>query len=337
MGNIKKKEIIGYLNYNRNRVLFKEADSIRKRYCGDEVHIRGIIEFSNYCKRDCLYCGLRKSNKKLTRYKMSIDEIFKTAQKIKEFKYKTIVLQSGEDDYCQIKELCSLIKRIKREIDCAVTLCIGEKTYDEYKQLREAGADRYLLKFETSNKKLYSNLKPDSSYEKRLISLAWLKELGYQVGSGNMTGLPGQTLKILADDILLMDKLDLDMIGIGPFIPHPDTPLQHSEKGTLELTLKTIALTRMVAPNTHIPATTAVGSINPQGRQKALQCGANVIMPNVTPQKYREYYQIYPDKICINDQPGNCRMCIETMIQSLGRDIAQGYGHSLKQYHWGRK
>ncbi|OPX29431.1 MAG: [FeFe] hydrogenase H-cluster radical SAM maturase HydE [Candidatus Omnitrophica bacterium 4484_171] len=326
MNSFKKEEIVKHLTCNKNRNILKEADSIRKEHCGDEVHIRGIIEFSNYCKRDCLYCGLRKSNKKLTRYRMTADEIFKAARKVEEFKYKTIVLQSGEDDYYRIEELCGLVKRIKKEIDCAVTLSIGERTYDEYKQLREAGADRYLLKFETSNKKLFVFLKPGSLYEKRLKRLEWLRDLGYQVGSGNMVGLPGQTLEMLADDILLMNKLDLDMIGIGPFIPHPDTPLWRFREGTLELTLKTIALTRMAAPDAYIPATTAAGSVDPAGRQKALQCGANVIMPNMTPQKYRKYYEIYPDKICLNDQPGDCRMSIKTIIESLGRNIARGYG-----------
>ena len=219
MNSFKKEEIVKHLTCNKNRNILKEADSIRKEHCGDEVHIRGIIEFSNYCERDCLYCGLRKSNKKLTRYRMTADEIFKAARKVEEFKYKTIVLQSGEDDYYRIEELCGLVKRIKKEIDCAVTLSIGERTYDEYKQLREAGADRYLLKFETSNKKLFVFLKPGSLYEKRLKRLEWLRDLGYQVGSGNMVGLPGQTLEMLADDILLINKLDLDMIGIGPFIP----------------------------------------------------------------------------------------------------------------------
>ncbi|MFA5087479.1 MAG: [FeFe] hydrogenase H-cluster radical SAM maturase HydE, partial [Candidatus Omnitrophota bacterium] len=244
--------------------------------------------------------------------------------------FRTVVLQSGEDAFYSREALCGLVGRIKREIGCAVTLCVGEKTREEYQALREAGADRYLLRFETSDKKLFKKLKPDSSFDARLRCLSWLKELGYQVGSGMMVGLPGQTLATLAEDILLMEKLDLDMIGLGPFIAHPQTPLGGAVGGTLDLSLRVIALTRIVTRYTHIPATTAVGSIDPGGREKALQCGANVIMPNVTPGSYRKYYEIYPHKICLDEKPADCRACIEGMVKSLGRTIDPGYGHSLK-------
>ncbi len=327
---MKKSQIIDCLKSKKTQQLFELADKTRKKHCGNEVHLRGIIEFSNYCERDCVYCGLCKSNRKLYRYRLSIDEIFRVAKRAEELQCKTIVLQSGEDKYYKINDLCALIRKIKKEVDCAITLSIGERTYEEYKQLKEAGTDRYLLKFETSDEGLYRQLKPDSSYTQRLLCLRWLKELGYQVGSGNMVGLPGQTLDILAGDILLMKELELDMIGIGPFISHPDTLLKHVKGGTLEMVLKTVALARIVTRDTHIPATTAVGTIDPLGRQKALQCGANVIMPNLSPQKNREYYQIYPNKICINDQPGDCRVCIGTMVKSLGRTISGDYGHSLR-------
>ncbi|MBF0594671.1 MAG: [FeFe] hydrogenase H-cluster radical SAM maturase HydE, partial [Candidatus Omnitrophica bacterium] len=196
---------------------------------------------------------------------------------------------------------------------------------------KDAGADRFLLRFETSSEKLFGELKPDSSYEERMRCLGWLRELGYQVGSGIMVGLPGQTLAMIADDILLMKKLDLDMIGIGPFIANPQTPLEGSSCGTLDLTLRTLAVIRIVTRNTHLPATTAMGSIDKQGRQKALKCGANVLMPNVTPTKYRAQYQLYPGKICIEDKPGDCFLCISGMVKMLGRTIADDPGHSLKR------
>jgi len=327
---MEKEKILQYF-YKEEAALFQEADQTRKMYCGDEVHLRGIIEFSNYCKRDCLYCGLRRSNNKLTRYRLSVNEIFEISLKASDLGYETIVLQSGEDEYYGIEDLCRLVSRIKKELKCAVTLCIGERTFEDYKSFKEAGADRYLLKFETSDKNLFCQLKPDSSYEKRLECIYFLKTLGYEIGSGNMVGLPGQSVETLAEDILFMYNLDLDMIGIGPFIPHPDTPLKDSQCGSLIDTLKTVAVTRIVTKNTHIPATTAVGSIEIEGRQKALQCGANVIMPNLTPVEYREYYQLYPNKICLTEKPSSCRACLEGIVRSLGRTIAQGCGPSLKK------
>ncbi len=313
--------------------LYREADQARKAFMGDEVHIRGIVEFSNYCRRDCLYCGLRKSNGRLFRYRMTPEAIFQAAREAQRLDFKTIVLQSGEDPFYSAQDLGGLVRRIKDELSLAVTLCVGERTFGEYKALKEAGADRYLLKFETSDRNLFHELKPDSSYEERFRCLEWLRELGYQVGSGNMVGLPGQTTETLADDVLLFRELDLDMIGIGPFIPDPNTPLAGAGAGDLERTLKTVALTRLVTRDTHLPATTAVGTIHPLGRQKALQCGANVIMPNATPKEFRRHYQIYPNKICIDESPSNCRFCIEGMVSSLGRRIGSGCGDSLKHLH----
>ncbi len=310
--------------------LFKTADNLRRDYFSEKVHVRGIIEFSNYCKRDCLYCGLRNSNKGLTRYRMDEEEILDTAKRACALGYKTILLQSGEDVFYTIDKLCRIVKNIKRENDCAVTLSLGEKSFDDYKKLKDAGADRYLLRFETSDKGLFKKLKPDSSYEHRLSCIKNLSSLGYQTGSGIMVGLPGQRYQTLADDILLMKKLNLDMLGIGPFIPHHNTPLSGERPGALELTLRVLALIRILMPDTHIPATTAMGSIDGNGRQRALCCGANVFMPNVTPPKYRKFYEIYPNKICIDESPTDCRLCVEDMLKSLGRDIASDYGHSLK-------
>jgi len=328
---MKREEIVAYLESSNSDLLYKKADEIRKKHCGNKVHIRGIIEFSNYCKRDCEYCGLRRSNKKVTRYRMSEEEIFIVAAEALEAGCKTIVLQSGEDDFYKISNLCLLIRRIKEKFDCAITLSIGERDYEEYKQLHQAGADRYLLRFETSNRELFKRLKPDSSYDNRLFCLENLRKLGYQVGSGNMIGLPGQTLGILAEDILLIEKLDLDMIGMGPFISHPNTPLKNSKLLDLDLTLKTYALSRIITKNTHIPATTAVETIDLEGRQKALGCGANVIMPNFTPKKYKKYYEIYPNKAGFDLEPLVCFDQINFLIKSLGREIATDCGHSLKK------
>ncbi|MFH1062240.1 MAG: [FeFe] hydrogenase H-cluster radical SAM maturase HydE [Candidatus Omnitrophota bacterium] len=325
-----KQNIIYFLKTHPEQILVNFADALRKLYCGDDIHLRGLIEFSNYCGRNCLYCGLRKDNKEINRYRLSSNEIVDITKSAVALNYQTIVLQSGEDNAYSIEQLCQIIKEIKQQTSCAITLSLGERSFSEYKKLRQAGADRYLLRFETSNEQLFRKLKPDSDYQTRIQCLKDLKQLGFQVGSGCMVGLPGQTKEILAEDILLMLELDLDMIGLGPFIPNPETPLNAAEKGTIEMMRKVIALVRILTRNTHIPATTAVGSIDPQGRQKVLCCGANVIMPNLTPQQYREHYRIYPDKICIKEQPGDCHGGAAAMTISLGRTISQGFGHSFK-------
>jgi len=326
-----KKDILDALALADPAPLLAEADRVRREYVGDAVHLRGLIEFSNICARDCLYCGIRCSNRTVTRYRMDVNEIFEAAQAAAQLGYKTLVLQSGENDRYPLIELCLLLRRIKAELGIAITLSLGEKTREEYAALREAGADRYLLRFETSSEELFRQLKPDAVRGARMQCLAWLREAGFQVGSGIMVGLPGQTPEILAEDILLMKMLDLDMIGIGPFIADPRTPLGGASSGTLERTLRVVALLRILTKNTHIPATTAMGSIEKGGREKALRCGANVLMPNVTPTRYREHYQLYPGKICINDQPGDCRSCVAGMLRSLGRTIATDAGHSLKR------
>lgn len=325
-----KKQILNHLQCPDTAELFVQADSVRKRFCGDGVYLRGIIEFSNYCKRDCFYCGLRKSNDKITRYRLTVDEIVEAAKNADNLGYGTVVLQSGEDLDYSVDELCRIIERIKKEASCIVTMAVGEMPKEDYAAMKNAGADRYLLKIETSCRALFKKLKPDSDFDIRLQCLRWLKDLDYEVGSGVMVGLPGQTFDILADDILLFKKLDLDMIGIGPFIPHPNTPLRDTQCGSLDLTLRMVALTRIVTENTNIPATTAVGTINKEGRQKALACGANILMPNVTPPQYRRYYEIYPDKICIDENPSDCKNCISAMLASIGRYVAQGYGNRLR-------
>ena len=240
--------------------------------------------------------------------------------------YRTIVLQSGEDDYYDTDKMVEIIREIKK-FDVALTLSIGEKTYDEFKAFKGAGADRYLLRIETTDKELYKNMHPNASFENRVRCLYDFKSLGFETGTGCLVGLPNQTIESLADDILFFKELDADMIGIGPFIPHEQTPLAKAENGDFWLALKFMALTRINMPNINIPATTAMETLNPNGRIIALQSGANVVMPNVTSIEYRKKYEIYPGKICVNENPEQCRGCIEAKIKSIGRTISTEKGN----------
>lgn len=308
--------------------VFSFADSIRKEYMGDEVHLRGLLEFSNICRRNCAYCGLRRDNTKQIRYRMMPDEIIAQAMNIASYAIKTVVLQSGEDPYYTLDMLTAIIRSIKQNADVALTLSIGEKTKTEYAALKDAGADRYLIRHETASKRLYQELHPDSLFEERIRCVDDLFSVGFQVGIGSMVGLPGQTPGDLADDIMLIQKYQPDMIGIGPFIPHPDTPLGEYYAGTVETTLRMVALARLVCKKALIPATTATGTVDYFGREKALRVGANVVMPNFTPEKYRVHYNIYPDKRCLVEDGNKCNSCIRTMIIREGRTIGTGYGHS---------
>ncbi len=330
---LEKSDIIFILGSSDDsfvRKILMCADRIRKNNVGDAVHLRGLLEFSNYCKRSCAYCGIRKHNKNVIRYRIMPDDIVEIAKSIASQNIKTVVLQSGEDNFYNIDVMCDIIKRIKRDADIAITLSIGEKTKDEYIALKLAGADRYLLRHETASPELYNKLHPDSVYEQRIQCIKDLFGAGFQVGIGSMVGLPYQTEDDLAQDILLLQKFQPDMIGLGPFIPHGDTPLGQFTGGTIEATLRMVALARIVCPKAHIPATTAAGSIDPYGREKALQAGANVVMPNFTPLDYRKNYSIYPNKRCIDEEGNKCNYCIRAMIKGLGRTIATDYGHALR-------
>ncbi len=321
-----KHEIIELLNNDsKNDWLFNEADKVRHKNVGDEVHLRGLIEFSNICKRQCKYCGLRSGNKNIDRYRILKDEIILYVKKAVDMGYKTIVLQSGEDDYYDADKMTEIISEIKK-YDVALTLSIGEKTYDEYKAFKKAGADRYLLRIETTDKKLYKEMHPHASFEDRVNCLYNLKSLGFETGTGCLVGLPNQTIESLANDILFFKELNADMIGIGPFIPHQETPLAKADKGDFWLALKVMAITRLILPDINIPATTAMETLNPNGRIIALQSGANVVMPNVTSTEYRTKYEIYPGKICINENPQQCRGCIEGKIKAIGRTISTEKG-----------
>ena len=296
-----KQEIIDILSDNsKNDWLFKKADEIRRKYVGDEVHLRALIEFSNICKRQCLYCGLRSPNKEIERYRLSKDEILDSVKKAIKLGYQTIVLQSGEDDNYYQDKMCDIIKEIKKH-DVALTLSLGEKTFDEYKAYKDCGADRFLLRIETTDKKLYQQMHPNASFENRVQCLENLKTLGFEVGTGCLVGLANQTIESLANDILFFKEIDADMIGIGPFIPHNQTPLKDMKQGDFWLALKVMALTRINLLNINIPATTAMETIYPQGRLIALQSGANVVMPNVSEIENRKKYEIYPDKAGVYD------------------------------------
>ncbi len=325
-----KQEIIDILSDETvNERLFQEADKVRHEYVGDEVHLRGLIEFSNICKRQCKYCGLRSPNKEVERYRILKDEIILYSKKAIDMGYKTIVLQSGEDDYYDTDKMCQIIRDIKK-LDVALTLSIGEKTFDEYNAYKKAGADRYLLRIETTDRNLYEDMHPNASFENRIQCLYDLKELGYEVGTGCLVGLPNQSIESLADDIIFFKELNADMIGIGPFIPHKQTPLKDAKQGDFWLALKVMALTRINLPDINIPATTAMETINPNGRIIALQSGANVVMPNVTSLEYRSKYEIYPNKACINETPEHSKNDIKLKIKSIGRTISNDYGYRNK-------
>lgn len=326
MENLSRNEIIDILkDDSQNDWLFSLADKTRHEYVGDAVHLRGLIEFSNICKRTCKYCGLRCENKDLDRYRIEPDDIVLYAKKAVEMGYRTVVLQSGEDKFYTKDILCDVIKRIKN-LDVALTLSIGERSFDEYKAFKDAGADRYLIRIETSDRDLYKQMHPNMDFDNRVRCLKDLKKLGYEVGSGCLVGLPNQTVESLADDILFFKEIGADMIGIGPFIAHLHTPLKNAKNGDFTLALKVMALTRLVLKDINIPATTAMETLNPKGRIIALQSGANVVMPNVTTTEFRAKYEIYPGKICINENPTQCRGCIEGKIKSIGRTIATDKG-----------
>lgn len=320
-----RSAIIGLLTTAPAEELYRQADRVRHDALGDDVHLRGLIEFSNICRNRCLYCGINRDNKRVSRYRMSDEELVTTARRAANLGFQTIVLQSGEDMHYDQSRLCRIIEQIK-QMDVAITLSIGERDYADYAAFRNAGADRYLLRIETTDRDLYHRLNPGMSWQRRHECLLMIKELGYEVGSGIMVGLPGQTAESIADDLLYLKELGIDMAGIGPFIPHPDTPLADETGGTLEQALRTMAIMRLLMSDINIPATTAMESLHPQGRIMALQAGANVVMPNVTEGEYRRLYELYPGKICVNDTPAHCRSCIGLKIQSIGRTIGQGKG-----------
>ena len=323
---LEKADIIKILETDEyDECLFKTADAVRKAKKGDVVHIRGIIEFSNICKQNCKYCGIRKDNCSVERYRLSLSEITDFAAHAKEKGFKTIVLQSGEDGFFSTEKLVEIIKNIKA-MGLALTLSIGEKTTEEYRAYKNAGADRYLLRIETTDKNLYKTLHPNMSFENRMRCLRDLKTLGYETGTGILVGLPGQTAESIANDILFFKELDADMIGLGPFIPAQNTPLEKDAGGTLNQALKVMALTRLLLQDVNIPATTAMETLHPQGRIMALNSGANVIMPNVTEGDYKKKYLLYPGKASVNTSREQTFDETKNMIESIGRIVGKTAG-----------
>lgn len=317
---LSKPEITAILRDNSvDEYLFRAADEVRRKYIGDEVYLRALVEFSNICRCNCFYCGLRAANKNVERYRLTGEEILNCAKHAVAQGYKTIVLQSGEDLFYTAEILAEIISEIKK-LGVAITLSIGERSFEEYKILKEAGADRFLLRIETTNKELYAKFHPGQNVENRKKCLYDLKKLGFETGTGSLIGLPGQTEEDLAEDILFYKELNSDMIGIGPLITHELTPLAGQANGDLTLALKVMALTRLLLPDINIPATTAMETLQPNGRILALQAGANVVMPNVTDNAHKKNYEIYPGKVSVDYTE------LAEKLKQIGRKISTGRG-----------
>lgn len=313
------------------RALLETADRVRARVVGDEVHLRGLVEFSNYCRKNCAYCGLRRDNSHVERYRLSADEIISIAGDLDQRGIRTVVLQSGEDLSYSAEALADIIRRIKQSTSLAVTLSVGERPRVHYEMWKQAGADRYLLRHETVNRGLFDAMECGTSFENRMRCIRDLRELDYQVGIGFMVGLPGQTLDDLAGDLMFVKEMQPDMLGIGPFIPASETPLAGRPGGSLEQTLKCVALGRILTRDTLIPATTALATIDEFGYELGLRAGANVVMPNWTPLDCREQYAIYPNKRCLREDPDIWLCTLKERIAAMGRAVSAGRGHSPKK------
>lgn len=308
--------------------LFAQAREVREGAYGKNVYMRGLIEFTNYCKNDCYYCGIRRSNRCAERYRLTEEQIVDCCDMGYALGFRTFVLQGGEDPYYTDERMCGIVRSIKQKYpDCAVTLSIGEKSFETYKAYREAGADRYLLRHETANAGHYGKLHPpELSPENRKRCLYDLKALGFQVGCGFMVGSPYQTAGNIIDDLVFIKELDPEMVGIGPFIPHHDTPFKDEKAGTMELTLFLLGIIRLMLPSVLLPATTALGTIHPRGREKGILAGANVVMPNLSPAGVRKKYLLYDNKICTGDEAAECVRCLMDRIESTGYRLVAARG-----------
>ncbi|WP_313346156.1 [FeFe] hydrogenase H-cluster radical SAM maturase HydE [Sedimentibacter sp.] len=308
--------------------LFEKARAVRHKYYSKDIYLRGLIEFTNYCKNDCYYCGIRKSNKNAIRYRLTKEQILECCKIGYELGFRTYVLQGGEDPFFTDNNLIEIIREIKQNYpDCAVTLSIGEKSYRSYKAYFKAGADRYLLRHETASEEHYNKIHPkELSLSNRKQCLRNLKEIGYQVGSGFMVGSPYQTTENLVEDLLFIKELNPEMVGIGPFIPHHDTPFKEFKGDNGELTLFMIGIIRLMIPNVLLPSTTALGTIDPNGREKGILSGANVVMPNLSPVNVRDKYLLYDNKICTGDESAECRHCMENRMNKIGYDVVVSRG-----------
>ena len=308
--------------------LFAAADAVRREHYGTDVFLRGLIEFTNVCQNDCYYCGIRKSNAQARRYRLTQEQILHSCENGYRMGFRTFVLQGGEDPRNTDAWVCSMVDKIKTaHPDCAVTLSIGEQSRASYQAYFDAGADRYLLRHETASDAHYRRLHPEEmSLANRKRCLFDLKDIGYQVGAGFMVGSPWQTPKELVADLRFLQELQPDMIGIGPFIPHHETPFADKQSGTLELTLRMLSILRLLFPYVLLPATTALGTISPIGRELGLKAGANVMMPNLTPTDARKHYDLYDNKICMDEEAAKCRLCQEGRVRSVGYQIVSDRG-----------
>lgn len=330
-GQLDKAQYLRLLkDLNEEEAEYLSALAVEKsvKYYGKEVYVRGLIEFTNYCKNDCFYCGIRKSNVKAMRYRLTREEILKCCDEGYQLGFRTFVLQGGEDGHYSDEEMEEIIKAIKnRYTDCAITLSIGEKSYDSYLRFYKAGADRYLLRHETADESHYEKLHPSNlTLKNRKDCLYQLKEIGYQVGCGFMVGSPFQTLDSIAEDLVFIKDLSPHMVGIGPFISHKDTPFSGFENGLVSMTLHLISIIRLMLPNILIPATTALGTLDNMGREKGILAGANVLMPNLSPVSVRKKYMLYDNKICTGDEAAQCKQCLNRRIEAIGYHIVTNRG-----------
>lgn len=305
-----------------------KSRAIADRQYGKDIYIRGLIEFTNYCKNDCYYCGIRCSNTKAERYRLSKEDIMACCREGEKLGFRTFVLQGGEDPYYTDDYIVDLIRQIRTDYPhCAITLSIGERERESYERFWEAGADRYLLRHETATESHYQILHPQNLSLKHRKQCLWnLKEIGYQTGCGFMVGSPGQTAEHLAEDFQFIRELQPEMVGIGPFIPHSDTPFGKEKQGSMELTLYLLSLLRIQQPDLLLPATTALATIHPRGRELGIEAGANVVMPNLSPVGVRDKYALYDGKVCTGDEAAECRYCLERRVESVGYHIVVSRG-----------
>ncbi len=328
---LEKEEFIFLIeNFNSeiSEYLFEKSRSLSKKHFGTDIYLRGLIEFTNYCKNDCYYCGIRRSNKNCDRYRLSKEDIFSCCETGYKLGFRTFVLQGGEDGTFTDDIIVDIVSNIrKRYPDCAITLSMGEKNYESYLKYFKAGADRYLLRHETANKEHYGLLHPDElSLENRKNCLYNLKEIGYQVGTGFMVGSPYQTAEHIANDLLFIKELSPHMVGIGPFVSHKDTKFANFPSGSVDLTLFLIGLLRLMLPKALIPATTALGTLDNKGREKGILSGANVLMPNLSPVSVRKKYDLYDNKICTGEEAAECNVCLRNRVASIGYNIVESRG-----------
>lgn len=331
--NLEKEELLYLLDNideNSKNLLISLSHKTRMKYYSNKIYVRGLIELTSFCKKNCKYCGLRRSNKNAKRYRLTKEEVLECVRKGDKLGYKTFVLQGGEDSYFTDEVMVDIIKSIKNEFpDNAITLSLGERSYESYKKMFEAGADRYLLRHESASKELYEKIHTNESFEKRQECLKNLKEIGYQTGAGFMVGIPNQTNKDLVEDFLFVKKLNPAMCGIGPFIPHKDTPLKDFPHGSLEKTIICLAIVRLLLPKVLLPATTALSSIDKNGRDEGIKAGGNVIMPNLSPMSVRKNYSLYDNKAYILDEDAYYRKVIEKKAKSIGFEIETNRGDNI--------